>query len=128
LTPNFGLPAFTHVLLSRWMFVSQTVPCDRVIFQPFEDVIRQVFILTLTGCPPPCDNLRQLFALPARYGAWVFLFLLGQVTVSLRLLIVLLNLFACAFIIALSFQQSGNHSVCKARLESYYNGFTELRQ
>jgi len=60
--------AFTHGLLSRWMFVLRTAPCDSEIFQPFEDVIRQVFILTLTGCPSPCDNLQQSFALPAHYG------------------------------------------------------------
>ena len=40
--------------------------CDA--FQPLEDMIRQVFIPTLTGCSPPSDSSRLLFALPARWG------------------------------------------------------------
>ena len=63
--PHAAYCAFTHGLSSRWMFVSRTVPFDSAIFQPLEDVIRQLFIPTLSGCPPPCHNLRQLFALPA---------------------------------------------------------------
>jgi len=43
-------------------------PLNSVLFQPLEDVIFQVFILSLLGCPPPCDNLLQLFALPVRWG------------------------------------------------------------
>ena len=40
--------------------------CDA--FQPLEDMIRQVFAPTLTGCSPPSDSSRLLFALPARWG------------------------------------------------------------
>ena len=60
--------AFTHGMSSCWMFVSHTIPFNSVLFQPLEDVIFQVFILSLLGCPPPCDNLLQLFALPVRWG------------------------------------------------------------
>ena len=43
-------------------------PSDGAVFQPLEDVICQVFIPALTGCSPPSDSVRQLFALPARWG------------------------------------------------------------
>ena len=59
--------AFTHGLSSRWLFVFRTVPCVCDAFQPLEDMIRQVFIPTLTGCSPPSDSSRLLFALPARW-------------------------------------------------------------
>ena len=66
--PHATYCAFTHGLSSHWMFVTQTVPFDSVIFQPLEAVIHQPFIPTLSGCTPSCDNLRQLFALPAHWG------------------------------------------------------------
>ena len=66
--PHAAYCAFMHGLSSRWLFVSRTVPSDSAVFQPLEDVIRQVFIPTLTGCSPPSDSVRQLFALPARWG------------------------------------------------------------
>jgi len=117
------------------MFVSQTVPCDSVIFQPLEDVICQVFIPALTVCPPPCDNLRQLFTLPARHRG------LGMLIPTRRSnsefaashciaepLCLCIHDHSKNFIEALSFQQSIKHSVCKGKLESYYNSFTGLCQ
>ena len=56
--------AFMHGLSSHWLFVSCTVPSDGAVFQPLEDVIRQVFIPALTGCSLPSDSVRELFALP----------------------------------------------------------------
>ena len=66
--PHAAYCAFTHGLSSRWLFVFRTVPCVCDAFQPLEDMIRQVFIPTLTGCSPPSDSSRLLFALPARWG------------------------------------------------------------
>jgi len=66
--PHAAYCAFTHGLSSRWLYVSRTVPSESDNFQPLENVIRQVFIPALTGCSPPSDELRNLFALPARWG------------------------------------------------------------
>ena len=66
--PHAAYCAFTHGLSSRWLFVFRTVPCVCDAFQPLEDMIRQVFIPTLTGCSPPSDSSQLLFALPARWG------------------------------------------------------------
>ena len=48
--------------------MSGIVPFDNVLFQPLEDVSYQVFFPFFSGCPSSCDNLRQLFALPAHWG------------------------------------------------------------
>ena len=50
--PHAAFCAFPHCLSSHWLFVSQTVPYIWVSF-------------TMTGCPPPSDNLQLLYALPA---------------------------------------------------------------
>jgi len=63
--PHAAYCAFMHGLSSRWLFVSRTVPSDSAVFQPLEDVIRQMFIPALTGCSLPSDSVHQLFALPA---------------------------------------------------------------
>ena len=127
--------AFTHGLSSRWMFVSWTVPCDTVIFQPLEDVIRQLFIPTLSGCPPPYDNLRQLFALPAHWrGLGIFIPTItsnnelaasGHIAEPLCLCI---HDHSKSFIEAISLQQSRKSSEHKVKLETYSKTSSELRQ
>ena len=93
--PHAAYCAFTHGgLSSRWMFVSWTVPFDS---QPLEDVIRQLFIPTLSGCPPPCDNLQQLFALPARWGGLGIFIPTNTSNNELAASRLLLSLFICAF-------------------------------
>ena len=117
------------------MFVSRTVPFDSAIFQPLEDVIRQLFIPTLSGCPPPCDNLRQLFALPARWGG-LGIFILtntssNELAASRHIaepLCLCIHDHSKGFIEAISFQQSRKFSVCKAKLGTYSKTSSELRQ
>ena len=127
--------AFTHGLSIHWMFVSLTVPFDSVIFQPLEDVIRQLFIPTSSGCPPPCDNLRQLFALPARRGGLgIFIPTItsnNELAASHHIaepLCLCIHGRSKSFIEAISFQQSRKSSVCKAKLDTYSKTSSELHQ
>ena len=60
------VPSPMVYLVVGCLFFEQFLVCDA--FQPLEDMIRQVFIPTLTGCSPPSDSSRLLFALPARWG------------------------------------------------------------
>ena len=133
--PHAAYCAFTHGLSSHWMFVSQTVPFDSVIFQPLEDMILQLFIPTLSGCPPPCDNLRQLFALPARWGGLgIFIPTItsnNELAASRHIaepLCLCIHDHSKSFIEAISFQQSRKSSVCKAKLDTYSKTSSELCQ
>ena len=61
--------ALTHGLIGRWVYairVSEPVADD--LFQLLETAIRQKIIPALTAQPPPNDEMRKLFALPARLG------------------------------------------------------------
>ena len=133
--PHAAYCAFTHGLSSHWMFVSRTVPFDSVIFQPLEDVIRQLFVPTLSGCPPPCDNLRQLFALPAHWGGLgIFnptITSNNELAASRHIaepLCLCIHDHSKSFIEAISFQQSRKSSVCKAKLDTYSKTSSELCQ
>ena len=107
------------------MFVSWTVLFDSVIFQPIKDIIRQHFIPTLSGCPPPWDNLRQLFALSTCWeGQGIFPTITdnSELAASHRIaesLCLCIHDHSKSFIEALSFQQFRKCSVCKAKLETY---------
>ena len=46
----------------------RTTPDITHLIQPLEDIIRMKVIPSLTNRPPPNDNIRCLFALPARLG------------------------------------------------------------
>ena len=58
--------AFTHVLTSKWSYLTRTTRDVSSLLQPLELVIRLKFIPALTGQPPPDDELRNLLALPAQ--------------------------------------------------------------
>ena len=64
--PYAAYAAFTHGLLSKWSYLSHTLPSLSNHLQHLEKVIRSEFIPTLTGNPPPNDSDSELFALPAR--------------------------------------------------------------
>ena len=86
-------------LSSHWLFVSRTAPSMNEVYQPLEDVISQVYIPALTGCPPPSESLRLLFALLAHWGAWVSLSLQVAVLVNLPHPIIFLRPFVAVFMI-----------------------------
>ena len=65
--PQAAYCAFTHGLSSCWLFICRTVPGISSYLQPFDYVISQVFIPTITGRSPPYDSIRKLFYLPARW-------------------------------------------------------------
>ena len=66
--PHAAYAAFTHGMISKWLFIMRTIPNIGHLLQPLEDIIRQQLIPTLTGRPPPNDFERDLLALPARLG------------------------------------------------------------
>ena len=66
--PHAAFSAFTHGLSSKWRFVFRTVPGIAEFLQPLEDVIRCTFLPVLLGISPPNDTLRNLIALPPRWG------------------------------------------------------------
>jgi len=66
--PQAAYCALTHGLSSRWRFVARTIPAVAESFQPLEDVIRCTLLPLLVGTSPPNDTLRDLFALPPRWG------------------------------------------------------------
>ena len=66
--PHAAFAAFSHGFSSRWSYLSRTQPNISDLFLPLENIIRTVFIPTITGRPPPNDTDRDMFALPARLG------------------------------------------------------------
>ena len=66
--PHVAYAALTHGLISKWMYLTQTIPNIGHLLQPLEDVIWTQFIPALTGRAPPSDSEQKLFALPARLG------------------------------------------------------------
>ena len=66
--PHAAFAAFTHGMVSRWSYITRTVPNISHHLQTLEDTIRMKLIPTLTGRPPPVDQDRDLFGLPARLG------------------------------------------------------------
>ena len=62
--PHAAYSVFTHGLSSKWLYLCRTVRH----LQPLESTIRFNLLPPLTGKDPPNDQLRNLFALPARYG------------------------------------------------------------
>ena len=45
--------AFTHGLVSKWLFIACTIPNVDDLFHPFEECIRHSFIPAVTGYLPP---------------------------------------------------------------------------
>ena len=66
--PHAAHSAFTHGFSNKWSYLSRTIPDTSPFLQPLEFQIRSKLIPSLTGQPPPNDELRDLLALPARLG------------------------------------------------------------
>ena len=66
--PHAAYSALTHGLSSKWTYLSRTTPDIGHHLQLLEDIIRSDLIPNITSRPPPCDSMRNLFALPARNG------------------------------------------------------------
>ncbi len=60
--------AFAAGLMSKWAYISRTTPNISNLLRSLEDVIRHVFIPSITRRPPPNDHVRNLMGLPARLG------------------------------------------------------------
>ena len=67
--PHAAYAAFTHGLISKWTFLSRTLKnISSRSFKPLEMIISSKLIPALTNRSPPSDEVRNLFALPARLG------------------------------------------------------------
>jgi len=66
--PHAAYCAYTHGLSSRWLYICRTFPGFSSCLQSLDNVVRQVFIPTITGHSPPSDSMRKLFSLPACLG------------------------------------------------------------
>ena len=66
--PHAAYSAFTHGLVSKWLFIARTIPNVDDLFHPLEDCIRHSFILAVTGHLPPSDLDRDFLARPTRIG------------------------------------------------------------
>ena len=61
--------ALTHGLTSKWTYLSRTTPdIGGHHLQCLQDIIRSDLVPNITCRLPPCDSMRNLFALPARNG------------------------------------------------------------
>ena len=66
--PHVAYAAFTHGLVSKWNYLTRTVPNIGNLLQPLEEVIRRKFLPSLTGQNAFNDVTRDLLALPIRLG------------------------------------------------------------
>ena len=66
--PHAAFSALTHGLMSKWTYLSRTVPGIGPMLRPLDETIGSAVIPALTRRPPPGDLERTLIALPARLG------------------------------------------------------------
>ena len=66
--PHAAYSALTHGLMSKWTYLSRTIPDIGPLLRPLDDALFSVLFPALTGRPPPSDLECTLFALPARLG------------------------------------------------------------
>ena len=66
--PHSVFAAFTHGYVHKFSFLCRTTPNIEALLHPLEDCIRLNLIPFLTGRPPPNNLVRDLLALPARFG------------------------------------------------------------
>ena len=66
--PHAAYAAFTHGEISKWTYLSRTIPDIGDLLKPLEDTIRQRFLPALTGQNAFNDTERDLMALPVRLG------------------------------------------------------------
>ena len=64
--PYAAYTALTYGLMSKWTYLSRTIPDIGPLLRPLDDALRSVLFPALTGRPPPSDLECKLFALPAR--------------------------------------------------------------
>jgi len=65
--PHSAYSAFTHGLISKWLFIARTIPDVSSYYEPLE-VCVCIFIPAVTGRSPPGDLERNLLALPWWFG------------------------------------------------------------
>ena len=66
--PHAAFCAFTHGMISGWVYIMRTIPNVGPLFQPLEDAIRLKLIPALTG-HGACSALeRDVLSLPCRLG------------------------------------------------------------
>ena len=66
--PQAAYAAFTHGVMSKWTYLTRTIPNIGNLLSPLEEVIRQKFLTSLTGQNAFNDVTRELMALPVRLG------------------------------------------------------------
>jgi len=47
--PHSAYSAFTHGLISKWLFIARTIPDVSSYYEPLEVRVHDIFIPTLTG-------------------------------------------------------------------------------
>ena len=97
-----------------------------------EDLIRQVFILVLTGCSPPSDNSWLPYALPAHWSIFVSTSdCAGEMAASYCVTEPLVQCIldhSLSFTDAIAAQRSSKASLRKTKRDKYSNHFSELYQ
>ena len=66
--PHASFAAFTHGLVHKWVYLCRVLEISEHQLQPLENAIQQSFLPALTGRTPPNSEVRNLLALPPRYG------------------------------------------------------------
>ena len=66
--PHAAFSALTHGLMSKWTYLSRTIPDISPLLRPLDDALRSDLLPALTGRPPSGDLECTMFALPARLG------------------------------------------------------------
>ena len=67
--PNAAYTSFTHGLISRWLYVSRTVPDTSSSFHKLDEALLTKFMPALTGMDSPGTLQHSHFALPIRLGS-----------------------------------------------------------
>ena len=66
--PQSSFAAFTHGLVSKWVYLCRVTEIPQQLLEPLERAIQQSFLPALTGQAPPNPEVRRLLALPSRLG------------------------------------------------------------
>ena len=66
--PHAAYSAFCHGLIGKLTYLARTIPHCSELFIPLENVIRTIFLPSLTGQSPFNDTDRNMLALPTRLG------------------------------------------------------------
>ena len=66
--PQSAFAAFTHSIVSEWLFFLRTVPATDVHLAPLEEAIRFIFMPFISGRSTLIEGERSLLSLPTRLG------------------------------------------------------------